>query len=136
MLHSLTAPMFPYGIRCIGLSFILAVTAALVNPTRPSRETQLASFGILSALLVPMVGSFSGLSLASGLAGLSIYTLMMTGRFHGDVLDWLVRMNWQLTSGSASRKSTASSRRISAAPTTFGVLCVIILRGAGSSEFP
>lgn len=127
MLRTLTQPMFPHGIKGIGLSFVfaalavaaadflfydravgisavvfiafLAVSVATVNPAQPSRETQLASFGILSASLMPMVESSSALSLLSGLAGLSIYTLMMTGRFGGDVLDRLAGMGWQLTSG-------------------------------------
>lgn len=129
MLRARTAPMFPHGIKGIGLSFVLAalavaaadflfygraigisaaifiallaVSMAMTNPAQPSRETQLASIGILSALLLPMVEIFSALSLASGLTGLSIYTLMMTGRFGGDVLDRFARMIWQLTSGPA-----------------------------------
>lgn len=129
MLRTLTTPIFPHGIKGIGLSLVsaalvvaaadflfydravgisamvfialLAVSVAMVNPTQPSRETQLASLGILSASLMPIVESFSALSLGSSLAGLSIYTLMMTGRFHGDGLGRLVRMSWQLTSGPA-----------------------------------
>lgn len=139
MLRTLTTPIFPHGIRGIGLSFVLAavtvagadflfydravgisavvfvallaVGVSTVNPTQPSRETQIAAFGILSAFLLPMVESFSVLSLGSGLAGLSIYTLVMTGQFHGDILDRLFRLAWQLTSGPAQFWSVLKASR-------------------------
>ncbi len=141
MLRALTTPIFPHGIRGNGLSFVfaalavatadalfydrvvgisavifialLAVSVAILSPRPPSREMQLAALGILSASVMPMVESFSFLSLVSGLAGLSATTLMMTGQFHGDVLDRLYRMAWQLASGPAQFWSVMTrSRRL------------------------
>ena len=87
------------GISAVLFLFLLAICAAIVNPETPSRKTWLLASAILAASLLPLIGTHNALSMLSGIAGLSAFALVITGRFAGSALNRIVAMAWQLTSG-------------------------------------
>lgn len=76
----------PVGISVVVFASLLALAAAIANPLRASMRARLAATGVLVMSLLPIVGLASPLSLLSGIVGISIFTLMLTGTFSGNAV--------------------------------------------------
>ena len=87
------------GISAVVFCVFLAGFVPIANPIRVSVRTHLAVTAILLASLLPLVEHFSPLSLASGVVGLSIYTLVVTGVLSGNVIERAAAVVWQLLGG-------------------------------------
>ena len=77
----------PVGISAAIFICLLAIVAAVANNIARPRRPVMAAAGILAASLLPMIEAFGLFSMLSGLAGLSVYTLMISGGFSGGFAD-------------------------------------------------
>ena len=87
------------GISAAVFILVLAGATALTNSHRPPLKNTFFAGCILTVSLLPIIENFGVLSLLSGLAGISTFSLLVSGAFSGSLFDRISEIIWVLLSG-------------------------------------